>query len=277
MKNKCIAITGANGFVGKHLQKTFKNTVIISRHDTEAEIVAKLKGVDVVINLAGAPIVKRWSEAYKKVLYSSRIESTKKLVSAINSSDVAYFISTSAIGIYPNDTQCDESCDTFANDFLANLCQEWEAEALRCSNPTAILRFGVVLGKEGGALAKMLLPFKLGLGGNIGDGKMMTSWIAIDDLMQMYDFLIAHKSTGIFNAVSPYPIDNATFTKALGKTLNRPTMMPLPPQILKLIYGEASYVLLDSKELYPKYLLDKGFEFKYPTINHALKHLLSKE
>jgi len=271
---KNIAISGANGFVGQALQKSLANVVVLDRDDSVEILIDKLKDVDVVINLAGAPIVKRWNEAYKKVLYSSRIENTQKLVSAIDKSDVSYFISTSAIGIYPNDKICDESCTEYADDFLAKLCEDWENEALKCTKPTTVLRLGVVLGKEGGALAKMLLPFKLGLGGNIGNGKMITSWIALDDLMGIYRFLIEEKIEGIFNAVSPNPVDNASFTKALGKVLHRPTFMPLPTQILKLIYGEASCVLTDSKDVYPQRLLDVKFDFKYPTIDDALKHTL---
>jgi len=271
---KTIAISGANGFVGHALQKSLANVVVLNRDDNVEILVDKLKDVDVVINLAGAPIVKRWNEAYKKVLYSSRIENTQKLVNAIDKSDVSYFISTSAIGIYPNDVKCNESCTAYADDFLAQLCIAWENEALKCTKPTAVLRLGVVLGKEGGALAKMLLPFKLGLGGNIGNGKMMTSWIAIDDLMGIYHFLINQKEEGVFNAVSPNPVDNASFTKALGKVLHRPTLLPLPIQVLNLIYGEASCVLTDSKEVYPQRLSDMKFDFKYPTIDDALNHIL---
>lgn len=191
-----IAIAGASGFVGKALQKSFEDVTILHRDDSVDTLTKKLQDVEVVINLAGAPIVKRWSEAYKKVLLDSRIDTTKQLVTAINESDVSYFISTSAIGIYPNDTKCNEFCEVYANDFLAKLCKSWESEALKCTKPTAILRLGVVLGKEGGALSKMLLPFKLGLGGNIGDGKMITSWVAIDDLVAIYHFLIEQKEVG---------------------------------------------------------------------------------
>ena len=273
-ENISIAIAGANGFVGQALQNTLENVVVLNRNDSVEILVEKLKDVDVVINLAGAPIVKRWNESYKKVLYSSRIENTQKLVSAIDKSDVSYFISTSAIGIYPNDVKCNESCTAYADDFLAQLCIAWENEALKCTKPTAVLRLGVVLGKEGGALAKMLLPFKLGLGGNIGNGKMMTSWIAIDDLMGIYHFLINQKEEGVFNAVSPNPVENASFTKALGKVLHRTTLLPLPIQVLNLIYGEASCVLTDSKEVYPQRLSDMKFDFKYPTIDDALNHIL---
>jgi len=270
-KDKTIAIAGANGFVGQALQKSLANVVVLNRDDSVEVLIVKLKNVDVIINLAGAPIVKRWNEAYKELLMSSRIETTKKLVNAINQSNVSYFISTSAIGIYPNDMKCDEFCTTYADDFLAKLCEDWENEALKCTKPTAILRLGVVLGKGGGALAKMLLPFKLGLGGNIGDGKMMTSWIALSDLMKMYHFLIDTREEGVFNAVSPNPVDNATFTKALGNVLKRPTFLPLPTQMLKLIYGEASCILIDSKEVYPKKLLENEFVFEQPNLEDALK------
>ena len=275
MENQKLAITGANGFVGKHLQKAFHNVTVLHRDDSVEVLTHKLKGVDTVINLAGAPIVKRWNSKYKELLHSSRIDGTKKLVEAINKSEVSYFISTSAIGIYPNDKACDESCVDYADDFLASLCADWEAEALLCEKPTAVLRFGVVLGKEGGALKKMLLPFKLGLGGSIGDGKMMTSWISITDLLNMYRFLMAKKSEGIFNAVAPSPVSNNTFTKALGKALKRPTWFPLPIAILKLIYGESACVLTDSKEIYPKNIEALGFEFEHSNIEKALIDIVS--
>ena len=268
MKKHKIAIAGASGFVGSTLQKSFSDVIILYRNDSVDMLINKLQDVDVVVNLAGAPIVKRWSKNYKKVLYSSRIETTKKLVMAINKSNVSYFISTSAIGIYPNDKKCDDMSSEYADDFLASLCKAWEEEACVCTKPTAILRLGVVLGKEGGALSKMLLPFKLGLGGNIADGKMMTSWIAIDDLIAIYHFLIEERVEAILNAVAPHPVSNATFTKALGQALHRPTLLPLPKVILKLMYGEASCVLIDSKEIYPKRLVDSGFDFKFYNIGH---------
>ena len=268
--NQTLAIIGANGFVGKHLQNTFGHVVVLHRDDSVDVLIDKLKGVDVVINLAGAPIVKRWSKSYKNVLYKSRIETTRKLVEAVNQSEVGYFISTSAIGIYPNDKRCDELSTEYADDFLANLCVDWESEALKCIKPTAIVRFGVVLGKNGGALQKMLVPFRLGLGGVIGDGKMMTSWIHIADLLKMYQFLIDHKAEGVYNAVAPHPVTNSTFTKALGKALGRPTFMPLPIFVLNAMYGEASCVLTDSKEVYPQQIEAQGFVFEHDTIDDAL-------
>ncbi|MFT7879870.1 MAG: TIGR01777 family oxidoreductase [Sulfurimonas sp.] len=270
-----IAITGASGFVGQALQESFRDTVSIQRDDDEAAIIEKLKGVDVVVNLAGAPIIKRWSDPYKKVLRESRIHTTDRLVSAINQSDVKHFISTSAIGIYPSDLPCSESCNTYADDFLGKLAKAWEEEAHKCHKPTTILRFGVILGKDGGALKQMLTPFKLGVGGTIGNGKMMTSWIHIDDLMGIYKLVIQKQLTGIFNATAPHPVTNYTFTKALGRALHRPTILPIPEFALRIMYGEAASVLTESKEVYPKNILKEGYGFTYTDIKEALEQIVS--
>jgi len=257
-----VAITGSNGFVGTHLKNEFQDFVVIGRSDSVDEIVEKLAGVEVVINLAGAPILKKWDEEYKKILYSSRIQTTKKLVQAINQSKVKHFISTSAIGFY-------------GDDFLSSVTKDWEAEALKCQKPTTILRFGIILGTDGGALKNMLFAFKLGLGGVIGDGKMYMSWIDVVDLMQIYHYVIDNTLEGTFDAVSPNPVTNKKFTKALGSALYRPTLFPLPIFVLKILFGEGASVLSGSLEIYPKHLLDLGFEFKYPDIESSLKHLLN--
>lgn len=270
-----VAISGASGFVGSHLKQRFTNFVVIERSDSEEAVVEKLQDVDVVFNLAGAPIIKRWSEEYKKVLLSSRIDTTKKLVNAINKSEVKYFISTSAIGAYPDDGFYDESYVAYGDDFLGSLTQEWESEAKKCTKSTSIVRFGVILGADGGALKQMLLPFKLGLGGIIGDGKMMMSWIDIEDLINIYSFLVEKKLEGIFNATALEPVSNYEFTKTLGSVLHRPTIFPIPEFVLKLIFGEGSSVLTGSKEVYPKALESAGFEFKYKRVKESLEHLNS--
>jgi uncharacterized protein (TIGR01777 family) len=269
-----VAFSGSSGFVGTHLREKFQNHVILNRNDTKEDILNKLQGVDVVINLAGAPIIKRWSEKYKKILIESRVNTTKKIVEAINESEVKHFISTSAIGAYPDNNPYDESFSNYYNDFLGSLTKIWEQEALKCNKPTAITRFGIVLGNDGGALKQMLLPFKLGVGGNIGNGEMFMSWIDIDDLTNAYEHIIKNSLVGTFNFVSPNPVKNKEFTKALGKTLKRPTIFPLPEFILKIIFGEAATVLTGSKEIYPKSLSDSGFKFKYKNIKESLEHLL---
>lgn len=270
-----IALTGASGFVGTALQEHFKDCIIIERDDDATSILHKLHDVDVVINLAGAPIIKRWSDPYKKILLSSRIESTQRLVSAVNQSAVSLFISTSAIGIYPDDTSCDEGCTDIADDFLGELAQKWEEQAMLCHKPTSILRFGVILGKNGGALAQMITPFNWGVGGIIGNGKMMMSWIHLDDLIGIYRHIIINRLTGIFNATAPNPVSNYTFTKALGKTLHRPTIIPIPEFALRIMYGEAASVLTGSKEVYPRKILDKGYVFRYPDIESALEQIMT--
>jgi len=268
-----VAISGSNGFVASHLKNKFADYVILKRNDNEEEILRKLKNVDAVFNLAGAPIIKRWSESYKKVLFSSRIETTKKIVNAINKSEVKHFISTSAIGAYPDGSGFDESFTGYANDFLGYLTQQWEDEAKKCIKPTTIIRFGVVLGKDGGALAQMLLPFKFGLGGTIADGKMIMSWISIDDLINIYEHILQNNITGMLNATAPNPVSNKVFTKTLAKQLHRPTLFPLPKFVLKLLYGEGASVLTASKEVYPKRLLENGFKFQYEDINELLTNL----
>jgi uncharacterized protein (TIGR01777 family) len=264
-----VAITGASGFVASHLKEEFKNFVEIRRDDSQEEILAKLRDVDVVFNLAGAPIIKRWSESYKKVLLSSRVETTKKLVKAVNASEVKHFISASAVGAYPDDGAYDESYTEYANDFLGGVIKEWEVEANKCSKATTIIRFGIILGKDGGALTQMLTPFKMGVGGTIGDGKMVMSWIAIDDLVGIYAYIVKHKLTGLFNATAPNPVTNYEFTKALGKALHRFTIFPIPLFVLKIIFGDGASVLTGSKKIYPKAIMDAGFEFKYKTIEKA--------
>lgn len=269
-----IALTGANGFVGTALRKRFPDHVIIHRNDESGTIVKKLEDVDVVINLAGAPIIKRWSEPYKKTLIDSRIHTTRQLVHAINQSGVSHFISTSAIGIYPDNRSCDEQCTEVADDFLGHLATTWEKEAHKCNKPTTILRFGVVLGPDGGALKTMLTPFRMGVGGIIGNGRMMTSWIDLEDLLRMYEFVIDKRLQGTYNATAPHPVTNYTFTKALGSVLHRPTFLPVPVFALKIMYGEGASVLTGSKEVYPKAITDAGFKFSYSEIGASLRHLL---
>ncbi|MGD9625848.1 MAG: TIGR01777 family oxidoreductase [Arcobacter sp.] len=282
---KTIAISGASGFVGTSLTKFFSNlgykVIPISREilNNNNKLEELLNTTDIVINLAGANIINRWSESYKKLLYSSRIDTTSKIVKAINSisNKPKILISTSAVGIYDNISTYDED-GSFSNDFLSNLCQDWEKEALKAKNETtkvAIFRFGIVLGQEGGALQKMITPFKLGLGGTIGSGKQAFSFLHIDDLLNAYKFVIENSHEGIFNLTAPKPTTNKGLTLALGKTLKRPTILPVPEFVLKLIFSEGARVLTDGQSAIPKKLLDLGFEFKFKTIEETIENLCS--
>jgi len=281
-----IAIAGASGFVGTSLSKSFdaKGYQVIKLKRDEIQDVTTLShildGCDVVINLSGANIINRWSEEYKNLLYSSRLGTTKHLVKAISKTTVKpkLFISTSAVGIYTNNQIHTEEKFEYGDDFLAKLCKEWESEASKAieSNVrTVIFRFGIVLGADGGALKKMLLPFKLGLGGTIGDGSQAFSFIHIEDLINAYLYTIENESLeGVYNMTAPTPTTNKGLTKALGTTLNRPTVLPVPEFVLKLIFSEGAKVLTDGQSAVPDRLEKAGFSFQYKTIEEAVNNLL---
>ena len=281
---KTIAITGASGFVGTSLTKYFSKLqykiIAISRDilNNQQKLEETLSQSDIVINLAGANIINRWSEDYKKLLYSSRINTTSKIVNAINhiENKPKLLISTSAVGIYDNKATHDEN-GSFSNDFLSTLCQDWEKEASKANNEitkVAIFRFGIVLGRDGGAFAKMITPFKFGLGGIIGSGNQAFSYIHISDLLRAYEFVINNEFSGVFNLTAPKPTTNLLFTRALGKALGRPTIFPVPEFILKLIFSEGAKVLTDGQDVIPKKLLSLGFKFEYKNIEETLRSLV---
>ena len=281
---KTIEITGASGFVGTSLTKYFSDLgykiIPISRDilNNNKKLEETLNQTDIVINLAGANIINRWSDSYKKLLYSSRIDTTSKIVNAINSIEnkPKLLISTSAVGIYDNKSTYDEN-GSFSNDFLSTLCQNWEKEAQKAkseSTKVAIFRFGIVLGKNGGAFQKMITPFKLGLGGIIGSGKQHFSYIHIEDLIEVYKFVIENSLDGVFNCTAPTPTTNYEFTKTLGRVLNRPTIFPIPEFVLKLIFSEGAKVLTDGQDVTPEKLLSLGFKFEYKNIEETLQALI---
>ena len=283
---KKIAIVGANGFIGTYMQSFFKaegfDVLPLGKEDIQkstGEIAKVLEGTDIVINLAGAPIIHRWSASYKKVLYNSRIITTQKLVSAMTQMQKKpeLFISISAIGIYATDGPMSESNYTYADNFLAKICKDWEAEAQHADDFTrvVIFRFGVVLGKGGGALSKMLPAFRLGIAGTIGDGSEPFSWVHIDDLLHAYLFVFANDHMeGTFNLSAPNPVTNKELTKTLGKVLHRPTVIPLPKILLRFLFSEGATVLTEGQRVIPERLLGNNFTFKYPTIKEALREIL---
>ncbi len=281
-----IVICGVSGFVGSSMKSFFekRGDTVISlsvRSGMSAETVAKkLEGSDVLINLAGANILGRWTKSYKEILRNSRLETTDTLVEALSlcESPPHTLLNASAVGIYDSYHQHDEFSSHFGDDFLASLVQDWEYAALKAqSDVTRVcaMRFGVVYGRGGGAMAKMLTPFKLGLGGKMGDGFQMISWIHLDDLVEAAAFLIDQKQVqGIVNLTSPEPISNMAQTKAMGRILGRPAFFDLPEWVVKLAFGEGSSVMLDSKEVYPRVLQDAGFVFRYPTFDSALEEIV---
>ncbi|AFV97220.1 MULTISPECIES: TIGR01777 family oxidoreductase [unclassified Sulfuricurvum] len=282
-----IAISGAGGFIGTHLVSMFKekgwevSTLHTADFDLdETAFGKKLLGADVVIHLAGASISKRWSENYKKVLYASRVDTAKKIVTAMAKMEQKpqLFICTSAVGIYAESGKYDEEHALYANDFLGQLVKAWESAALESKElgiRTIIFRYGIVLGHGGGILKEMLLPFKLGLGGTIGDGKQSFSWVHINDLMRAYLFVIEHpEMKGVYNLMAPNPTTNYGLTKALGSALHRPTLFAIPKFLLQLRFGsEAAEAISSGQYVTSKRLPEAGFEFEFKTIEAALNNL----
>ncbi len=295
--DKRILVTGGTGFVGTKLRSVLAShghgVSIASRTvETHRDGIAgvdyvpwlpDLSKYDAVVNLAGANIFgRRWNAAYKDEIRSSRVEATKKVVDAIAAATKrpAVLVNASAIGIYGDQgEQSLPETAKFGSDFLAEVCQVWEQEAQRAESlgvRVVRLRTGVVLGRNGGALKTMLPPFKLGLGGPIGSGKAWFSWIHIQDLAELIHFAVQNESiSGPVNGVAPGACTNREYTKALGRALHRPTVFPLPPVMLKLMLGEVAEVVTASQRCTPAVAQKAGFEFKYPDIDTALKHILS--
>ena len=281
-----VSITGASGFVGTTLCLMFEKlgykVLKISRADLDNPMLLenRIGQSQVVINLAGANIIHKWTAEYKELLYSSRIETTKKIVTAINNSITKpkVFISTSAVGIYNNKKTYNEYTAEFKDDFLSTLCQDWEEEAKKAACRVVIFRYGIVLGSSGGALMKMLTPFKLGLGGVIGTGKQAFSFVHINDLKRAYKFAIENIALhDAYNLCATIPTTNRGLTKALGNTLHRPTFLPLPECVLNIIFGEGAKVLTDGQSVTPKRLEESGFEFKYKDIDTTIEDLLGEK
>jgi uncharacterized protein (TIGR01777 family) len=283
-----VAVSGSTGFIGQTLVRKLRQkefTVrIISRDSFSLSgnefLSSAIEGADVVINLAGAPVSKRWTPAYKLEIRASRVNTTQKISAAIRNSNKKpeLFISGSAIGIYDSAGTHTETSRTYADTFLAKVCLEWEAEAANVEDLTrvVIFRTGVVLGKNGGALQKMIKPFSLGVGGKLGPGNQPFSFIHIDDLVRALIFTIENSGIrGIVNAVSPFPSTNMEFTDILGKVLRQPTWLTVPSFALKMMFGEGAEVLLEGQRVFPEKLEKEGFRFQFPTIRNALVGIFS--
>ncbi len=283
-----IAITGHTGFIGSELKKYFSEKGYeitgIGRNDFKrgsGHLAGKIEGHDFLINLAGAPIIKRWTRRYSRLLWTSRIETTRQLREAIGtcSNPPKAFFSASGVDIYASGSTHTESNNELSNDFLGLLCQNWEEEALktRISCPTYIIRTGVILGESGGALPKMSLPFKLFVGGKIGNGKQIISWMHIRDYADALHMLMQTlPEKEIFNFTTPGPVSNAEFSSVLAKALNRPNFFMVPPFALRLLFGRGAVILLTGRKVLPENLQKAGFTFQLPEISGALQNLLNQ-
>ena len=282
-----IAVSGSNGYIARNLIPELEaaNHVITRIQRSELgdvdQLTYNLSDVDVVISLAGSPILKRWTDATKNEILRSRIDSTQNIVHAINrlSSEhrPALFISASAIGIYSPDKLHTEESTSFSNDFVAEVVKSWEnaSDDLNPEVRKVIFRIGLILGKEAKTIQSLVPVIKLGLGGKIGSGKQPFPFIHISDAIHAISWSIENSNAkGIYNLVAPENIDNRTFTKTLAESLNRPAIFTVPEFVLKIALGEASTLLLQSPQVYPKRLLDEGFEFNYPDLDSTIEEIV---
>lgn len=300
-KSQCIAISGATGLVGTQLAHLLMSTGNVVRHISRSDRAgnsdtilwdpskgvtnpAQLESVDAIVHLAGENIAGgRWTAAIKERIRSSRIDGTRNLVQSLSKLEhrPKTLICASAIGYYGErgDEILNESAAP-GQGFLADVCKAWEYEAMAAADAgvrVICVRIGVVLSPKGGALAKMMLPFKLGLGGIVGSGKQYWSWIGLNDLVRAIAFCLQNESvTRSVNAVSPQSMTNRDFTKVLGSVLHRPTIFPLPAFVARIVLGEmANELLLSSTRVTPNQLLKHGFEFEQPDLKNCLEHELS--
>ena len=283
-----IRISGISGYLGKNIATELKRrgheVLGIERRLIYGSLDAlskEIEGTQVIINLAGAPILQRWTARSKRLIHESRIRTTRNLVKAIQNlpkdKQPKKFISASAIGIYKSGFSHDENSTSFDEGFVGKVVQDWEnaSKELPSHIQRSILRIGLVLGKEAKTITNLVLPFKLGLGATIGNGKQPFPFIHEKDVISAFVRMVEDMDkSGIFNLVAPENISNKDFTKAFAKALNRPSIFSIPEFVLKMVLGEAAVLLTESPGVEPKALLEKGFAFQYPDINLALKDIL---
>lgn len=298
-----VFITGGSGFVGQHLTRYLlekgchvisagrsatisgpndPNFTYISADTTkEGDWQERIREVDAIVNLAGVNIFNYWTKKYKQAIYNSRIETTRNLVNAIPENSSISLISTSAQGFYGDrgDDRLTEE-ETPGDDFLAKVCIDWEKEALKAREKNArvaIMRFGVVADKSGGAMKMMLPPFKLFVGGPLGNGQQWFPWIHLQDLIAALWFVLENRELeGPFNCVSPNPVRNKEMAKTIGRLLRRPVFFKVPGFAIRLVIGELGSMVLFSQRGQPARLEENGFIFSYPDFESALKEILEK-
>lgn len=283
MENKCIAITGSTGFIGGHIISEFENFNIIkiTREDfsnINDILVKKIEKADVVINLAGASILKRWTPKNMKEIYDSRIVTTGRIVEAINlTGKEIHLLSASAIGIYDEQNRHTEESNQYSEGFIYEVIKNWEnivmkGELKKCK--WTIMRIGIVIAKNGGLVKNVKPLFKVGLGGRIGNGKQAMSFIHIYDLLNAIRFIIEKKIGGIVNMTVPNPVTNKQFTRVIARMMRRPALMPVPVLALRLVFGDGASIIHSGQWVIPERLMKEGFEYKFPDIETALRDII---
>jgi uncharacterized protein (TIGR01777 family) len=297
-----ITITGATGLIGRRLLTALArgghSSRALSRHaganlppGVKLSVWDAMKGAppaealrdaDAVIHLAGEPVAQRWTAEAKRRIRESRVDGTRRLVETIAAQErkPAVLIAASATGFYGSrgDQPLEETSPP-GKGFLADLCVEWEREALAAASlgmRVAAVRTGIALHPQGGALAKMLPAFRLGGGGRLGSGKQWVPWIHLDDLVAIYNFLLENEIAGPVNATAPAPVTNAEFTRALAAAVRRPAIFPVPKLALRIVFGEMAEAVFESERVLPKRIEAAGYRFLYPQIGTALEQLLRR-
>jgi uncharacterized protein (TIGR01777 family) len=270
-----ITITGAGGLIGSRL-----TTLLQRRGDevtplslrTEADLKPKLEGRDAVVHLAGEPVAQRWSADAKRKILQSREQGTRRLVQALEGTGVKALISASGVGYYGvhGDERLTEDSPP-GSDFLAQVCAAWEREAQLAEQRVVCVRTGVLLDADGGALAKMLLPFKFGVGGPVAGGEQYMPWIHIDDVVGIYVAAIDNEWSGAVNATAPEPVTNKQFSKALGRALHRPAVLPIPGFAIRLLYGDMAMIVTEGQRVIPQRTLALGYKFQHLDLDEALR------
>lgn len=297
-----VLVTGGTGLIGSHLVKALKkrgdNVIIASRSYSGTNYVnwdpsspgsLRLPSyTDAVVHLAGAPLFgKRWDDSYKRTIRESRVQGTRTVVQAIRDFEghLDVFLSSSAVGYYGDrgEEELTEESEP-GNDFLSEVCSDWEQVALEFGESVetrvSVLRTGIVLSMQGGALRRMLnpfpgvWPFHMGMGGPLGNGQHYMPWIHMADEVGIMLHLLDHEHEGPVNLTSPNPVRNIEFTRALSEVLHRPAFLPVPRFGLKMMYGEAADILFASQRVIPDRMLEAGYEFQFPEIRGALEDLL---
>ena len=288
-----IAIVGATGLIGRRLTEALRvagdEVVAVSRGgDSVADApgvawdpargpmpAAAREGVDAVVNLAGAPIGEgRWTDARRTAIRDSRLAATRGVVTALADGGPRVLVNASAVGYYgTGERECVETTPP-GDDFLGRTCRAWEAEAVAARAHgvgVVLVRFGIVLAREGGALAKQLTPFRLGLGGPLGGGRQWQSWVHIDDAVGIVRHALRSDVDGPLNATAPEPVRQAEFAKALGAALGRPALVPTPGFVLRAAMGEMATLALDGQRVLPQATLESGYRFRHTDVREALR------